>query len=580
MRQARAWFLLPAMLIVCFVVTSGAASHAANVAYPLRKSANGRYLVDAQSVPFMVVGDSPQALMVNVSEAEADTFFADRQAHGFNTVWIDLVCTTYTGGRADASTQDGVNPFTALIPSTSSYDLGTPNEPYFAHADRVIQLAANHGLLILLDPIETGGFLDTLRTNGVSRARAYGQYLGQRYKNVDNILWSSGNDFLSWRTASDDAVVLEVARGILDYDTRHLHTLELGYPSSSSLDDANWTPIVGLNAAYTYFPTYALLEQDYARPNYRPNFLAEARYELEGASASDLRRQEYWAMTSGATGQVYGNYYTWQFIAGWQSHVDTPGAIQMAYVVALFAPRAWYALVPDTAHTVLTGGLGTYSSTGTVSDNDYATAARTSDGKLVIVYAPTVRTLTVNLSQLSAPAVTRWYDPSNGTFVAIPGSPFTNSGILKVTPPRNNAAGDGDWVLVLETPRVCTGMANGTPCDDGDNCTVNESCSGGACGGGVALGCGGGNACSVGLCDPAAGCSPLHATANLDTSVFSANRVDGRDLAVLADAWGSCPGDARYDPAANLDLGSGLPDACVDLTDFHLFMTVFGDTCP
>jgi hypothetical protein len=574
MRQHRSRFRLRALLAVCLLAT--AAAHAASVTYPLRKSTNGRFLVDAAGVPFMLVGDSPQALMVNVSESEADTFFADRQAHGFNTVWIDLICTTYTGGRADASTRDGVDPFTALIPSTSSYDLGTPNEPYFAHVDRVLRLAANHGLLVLLDPIETGGFLDTLRDNGVSGARAYGRYLGQRYKNVDNILWSNGNDFLSWQTASDDAVVLEVARGILDFDTRHMHTVEFGYPSSSSLDDANWTSIVGLNSTYTYFPTYALLEQDYARANFRPNFLAEARYELEGASPSDLRRQEYWAMTSGATGQVYGNYYTWQFISGWQTHVDTPGAIQMAYLVALFGPRAWYALVPDTTHTLLTAGFGTYSDTGSVSDNDYATAARTSDGSLAIVYAPTVRSLTVNMARLSAPAVTRWYDPSNGTFVSIPGSPFANSGSRNFTPPGNNAAGDGDWVLILETSHSCT---NGTPCDDGNLCTVNETCTGGVCGGGDALDCGGGQPCSVASCDPISGCSPIHADANLDTSESSANRIDGRDLKVLADAWGSCPGDGRYDPSANLDLGSALPESCIDLTDFHLFMAVFGHTC-
>jgi hypothetical protein len=43
---------------------------------------------------------------VNLSEAEADAFFADRQAAGFNLVWVNLLCATYTGGRADGSTCD------------------------------------------------------------------------------------------------------------------------------------------------------------------------------------------------------------------------------------------------------------------------------------------------------------------------------------------------------------------------------------------------------------------------------------------------------------------------------------------
>ncbi|HTQ10247.1 MAG TPA: hypothetical protein VMI31_09270, partial [Fimbriimonadaceae bacterium] len=33
--------------------------------YPVKVSANGRYLVDQNGKPFLIVGDAPQALMVN-----------------------------------------------------------------------------------------------------------------------------------------------------------------------------------------------------------------------------------------------------------------------------------------------------------------------------------------------------------------------------------------------------------------------------------------------------------------------------------------------------------------------------------
>ena len=49
-----------------------------STAYPLKVSANGRSLVDEDEVPFLMIGDSPQALTVNLSEAEADAFFSDR----------------------------------------------------------------------------------------------------------------------------------------------------------------------------------------------------------------------------------------------------------------------------------------------------------------------------------------------------------------------------------------------------------------------------------------------------------------------------------------------------------------------
>jgi hypothetical protein len=88
--------------------------------YPLKKSANGRYLVDQSNAPCLLLGESPQALMVNLTTNEAALFFTNRSAHGFNTVWVNLLCATYTGGRADASTIDGILPFTSTVPSTAS----------------------------------------------------------------------------------------------------------------------------------------------------------------------------------------------------------------------------------------------------------------------------------------------------------------------------------------------------------------------------------------------------------------------------------------------------------------------------
>jgi chitodextrinase len=419
----------------------------------LKVSANGRYLVDQNNVPVLLTGDSPQALTVNLSEAEADAFFTDRQAAGFNVVWVNLLCATYTGGRADGSTYDGIVPF------TTPGDVTTPNEAFFARVDHMLTLAAQHGLTVLLDPAETGSYLSVLSANGVTKARTYGRYLGTRYRSVDNIIWMSGNDFQSWQSPGDDAVVQAVARGIHDTDERHLHTVELDYLVSGSLDDPSWVPLIQLNASYTYYPTYAQVLADYNRANAIPTFLVEANYEFEHNAADEgtpeiLRRQAYWSLLSGAAGQLYGNRYTWPFSSGWQSNLDTPGSLQMRYVKFLFESRQWFNLIPDQAHIVVTAGYGTFADSGALGTNDYLTAARTPDGALVMAYLPTVRTITVNMATLGAPAYASWYDPSNGTFSPIAGSPLANSGARLFTPPGANSDGDGDWVLVLEATAV------------------------------------------------------------------------------------------------------------------------------
>jgi hypothetical protein len=69
---------------------SAASAAAETPAYPLRVSANGRYLVDQQGTPFLIAGESPQALMVNLTEKDAALFFANRRSQDFNAVWISL----------------------------------------------------------------------------------------------------------------------------------------------------------------------------------------------------------------------------------------------------------------------------------------------------------------------------------------------------------------------------------------------------------------------------------------------------------------------------------------------------------
>jgi len=331
-----------------------------------------------------------------------------------------------------------------------------------------------------LDPIETSSWLKILRQNGESKAFDYGQYLGNRYKAFPNIVWIHGNDFQSWQNSADTALVQAVARGIENIDKTHIHTVELNYETSGSLQDPRWAPLIELDAAYTYLPTYAQVLMEYNRPDYKPVFMVEANYEFEhnynvpGGSPNNLRRQEYWSMLSGATGQLYGSHYTSLLNKGWETNLDTPGALQLKYMKNLFANRKWYDLIPDQDHVVMTGGYdavscfaGTMSTRigeylmkhvlyrmrnyGLMASNNCAVAARSSDGSLVVAYMPTSRTITVDMSKLAGRTTARWYDPTSGEYADVNGSPFTNAGEREFTPSGANKSGDGDWVLVLES---------------------------------------------------------------------------------------------------------------------------------
>ena len=184
----------------------------------------------------------------------------------------------------------------------------------------MIRLAAQHHIAVFLDPIETGGWLNVLRRNGTAKAYAYGRYLGQRYRRF-------AEHRLAERQRLPDLEQAQRRRAGVGRRPGHqsppipaaLQTVELNYEISTSSDDPRWRGIIGIDAAYTYAPTYAEVLKAYGRPDHLPVVMIEASYEGEHdyTGPSTLRRQEYWTMLSGATGQFYGNKYTWQFLAGW-----------------------------------------------------------------------------------------------------------------------------------------------------------------------------------------------------------------------------------------------------------------------
>jgi hypothetical protein len=72
-----------------------------------------------------------------------------------------------------------------------------------------------------------------------------------------------------------------------------------------------------------------------------------------------------------------------------------------------------------------------------------------------MVYMPTIRAITVDMSKLSGTTTARWYDPTSGEYTEVERSPFANEGSRQFIPSGANKSGEADWVLVLEaqTPR-------------------------------------------------------------------------------------------------------------------------------
>ena len=459
-------------------------------------SSNRRYIVDQSGNPWLMVGDSVWSLMSQLSVAQMQTYFSTRQSQGFNAALVSVLSTPYSGMNTNANadnfaTYDGVTPFTVSVGSTNW--LASPNPTYFNRVLAMVELAATYGFTILLDPYETGWNVGeepgNTTANTTAVCRAYGQYLGNLFKSQPNVIWSGGDDYSDY--SGYDAYVLGIQEGIASVAPNQLQTVELYAPTSGqtnipnlTTDDSAWPtefPNTLINGSYTYWSQYWNNLRGY---NYSPVFpVFGAEYQYEGSNngsfnpapnAMSLRAGEWWTMTSGGAGQLYGNGLGWNFGAGYS--LTTPGAIQFGYQGTVLKGLAWWKLVPDQGNTFLTAGQGTAQGEfGNPSSDPYATAAVASDGTVGMVYAPQATTLTINMAKMIGTVTARWCDPTTGAFTAI--GTYANTGTHQFASPAAHSDGSRDWVLVLtasptSAPTVTGLSVNTGPAPGGTAITI------------------------------------------------------------------------------------------------------------
>lgn len=414
--------------------------------FPLRISANRRFLEDAAGRPFLLHGDTAWSLMVQLSREDVELYLNDRRSRGFNTLLMNLIEHKF----ADNPPRNWYGDAPFLTPG----DFSTPNEAYFLHADWVLERARNLGFTVLLVPAYLGynggdeGWYQELLSNSDGALRSYGRFLGARYGAMDHIIWTHGGDFNPPQRRAVQLIADEIYASAPDrLATAH------GAPETVAAEYWGTESWLVLNNVYTYGPVFEKVLAEYNRPGPIPFFFMEGVYENEqGSAPARIRTQAYHALLSGASGHVFGNNPIWNFggaplypaPVGWKTALSGPGSRSMAVLWNLFSSIHWWNLVPDTENSLLESGLGT--------GQERAVAARSVDGGLALVYVPSIRDIRVNLASLAGPRVSAsWLDPSNGSNATVPGSPFADLAPQTLRPPGLNANSEPDWVLVLES---------------------------------------------------------------------------------------------------------------------------------
>ena len=403
------------------------------VQYPLKLSADGRYLEDQAGQPFLINGDTPWSLIVGLTKTEAATYLEDRRSRGFNAIIVEIIENKFGGPY----NRDGEYPFQSIG------DFSRPNELYFQHVDWVISKAAENGLLVILTPAYLGyncgneGWCPEMKAATLADLRSYGNFLGNRYKAYNNIIWMHGGD-----AAAGDfgamAQVNAVADGIREVDPGKLFTAHCAR-QKSGIDcyDQSWLEI---NTTYSDCVLSASKTRtDYQRSPAVPFFYVEGRYEGEGTTDGRcIRSQAYWSVLGGANGHFFGNNPIWLFDPGWETALNSSGSRNMTYFGNLFASRPWSLLVPDYAENIVSGNRGS------ITSNNYIMAARASDGSVIMAYMPAGGTVSVDMSTVAGSSADAWwYNPRNGVAQYI--GDFPANGSQSFTAPDAS-----DWVLVID----------------------------------------------------------------------------------------------------------------------------------
>ena len=435
------------IIVVLLMASAMDVATLASPVWPLRVSRNGRHLEDQKGTPFLIVGDAPWSMTVNLTPTQMDTYFDDRAAKGMNTIILRVLDHDPNFDQNESPPGSPPQDYNGNQPFTKSNgDWSRRNEAYWQTVDLLLAKAKAHDMLVLAAAAYLGngcggeGWCAEMLSQSSAAMYDYGQFIGARYASQGNIIWVDGGDADCNRTDSACDRVRGVRDGIESKTTAYLRTAHGQHGDSSSAE----YPWITLRSVYgyshngEYIP--ALLKLEYDKRPTRPVFMIESAYENEHSSVlKDWASQSLWSMLGGGTGAVFGNRPIWLFDTGWDasSGIDSPGSRQQGHIGDLMRSRFWWALIPDYSSTVVTQGRGSLTSSG------YVPAARTANGETVMAYIPDGGEVTVDMTQLSgSTAKAWWFDPVSAATSLI--GTFETAGERVFAPPFSSC------VLVLD----------------------------------------------------------------------------------------------------------------------------------
>lgn len=412
-------------------------------------SENGRYLLEQDGQPFFWLGDTGWGLFQKLTREEVDFYLRERAEQGFSVIHAAVVhknpfiVPALENIYGDKAFADEAMMLPAITAGNDPKD--TLAYDYWDHIDYVVDKANEYGLKLLFVTLFNMAEGEGYNLINSDNAYAYGQFLGARYKNRNNIIWCMGGDVLA-DNEQRKAVWDHLAKGITesvageeDY-TKTLMTYHVrgGHSSADYFEQAPWIDFHMIQTWDSYTKIYGMVSKDYNSGTTKPVLHGEGAYEdgpeypTKPITPHKIRKQAYWATFAGGM-HTYGNTNIWSFGTNakyikedWKSAIRSDGAKGMSIYQQFLGSINWWDFVPDSSIIVAGKGEGE-------SLNVAMTCANTNQ---ILVYLPEQAVVSLKLkTRTSATKFSgKWINPKTGKFKRA--GKFKQLSTVKVTTPK------------------------------------------------------------------------------------------------------------------------------------------------
>ena len=412
-------------------------------------SSDGHYIETASGEPFMWISETLWYMVQRTTREDVE-FLLDRLAGitnpnlGGTTVVKTTIAMRLGGSYASGDLQNPINAYGhqafngGNIPNFNSPKVvagGGPDNPndYWDYLDFIVRETKERGLYLTLTPQWSDSYVNgrysTNKTVDVDTARSYGEWLGNRYRNENHIIWMLGGDGWDPEIKGTKHIYRAQAEGILKgvtgcincpaynedsplWDEVMMSYHGYGCSRASQYWDYNekWMNLDGVYAGQ--FPVIA---DAYNQPNPRPVVETEG-YGYWSCTEEQIGRQRahhYGHYLSGGKGPEYMNEYIWNFEDGWKEWLSISERVQITIMKSIMSSVAWHKLVPD-QEIIL--------SPNSFSDEDFLKtiiASRSSDGDLIMAFFSVFSTgsAVIDLGDIASHSCVRgtWINPIDGT---------------------------------------------------------------------------------------------------------------------------------------------------------------------